>query len=173
MRTLSILTCLLLIVSSGFAQQSKKTIASASIKTLDLQNINSDELSNDGHPMIISFWATWCKPCIAELNTISEVYSDWQEETGVKLIAISIDDARSMTKVKPFVNGNGWEFEVYLDPNSEFRRAMNVNMVPHTFLFNGKGELEDQYTSFSPGDEDKLYEKVKLLSEGKSLIREN
>ncbi|NNF01773.1 MAG: TlpA family protein disulfide reductase [Bacteroidia bacterium] len=163
----------LLFCTYSFAQElSKKTLATTDIKTLDMQTISSDELGNDGNPFIVSFWATWCKPCIKELNTIAEVYEDWQEETGVKLIAISIDDSRSMSKVKPFVNGNDWDFEVYLDPNSDFRRAMSVNMVPHTFLFNGNREMVDQHTSFSPGDEDELFEKVKLVKAGKSLKKE-
>ena len=88
------------------------------------------------------------------------------KETGVKLVAISIDDARTMASVAPFVNGKGWEFEVYCDPNGDFKRAMNVNMVPHTFLLNGKGEVLGQHTSFVFGDEDKLFEKVKKAAAG-------
>jgi len=103
------------------------------------------------------------------LNTIAENYKDWEKETGVKLVALSIDDARTTASVGPFVNGKGWDYEVYLDPNGDFKRAMNVNLVPHTFLMNGKREIVDQHTSFAPGDEEQLYEKIKKVAAGQPL----
>ena len=113
-----------------------------------------------GKPMIISFWATWCKPCKAELNTIAEEYDDWVDETGVKLVAVSIDDARSSSRVEPYVNAQGWEYLVLMDPNSDLRRAMGVNNVPHTFLVNGAGKIVWDHNNYSPGDEEELYEKL-------------
>ena len=78
-----------------------RSIPAADVKTLDGKTVNTSKFSNDGKPMIIDFWATWCKPCKKELDAIAETYEDWQKETGVKLIAISIDDARSSAKVVP------------------------------------------------------------------------
>ncbi|MEO8146458.1 MAG: TlpA disulfide reductase family protein [Bacteroidia bacterium] len=148
------------------AQDKAKGIPSVKLKTLDGKIISSDDFKNDGKPIIIDFWATWCKPCVNELNTIQELYGDWKKETGVKLIAISIDDARTMSTVASFVNGKNWDYEVYLDPNSDFKRAMNVNMVPHTFILNGNKEIVSQHSSFAPGDEEKLYEEVKKAAAG-------
>lgn len=135
------------------------------LKALDGSSVQTSALQNDGKPMIISFWATWCKPCNRELNTIKEVYEEWQEETGVKLVAVSIDDARSATRVKPHVDGQGWEYEVYIDQNQDFKRAMNVVNVPHTFVINGKGEIVWQHTTFVEGDEEELLEAVKKAME--------
>ena len=73
------------------------------------------------------------------MTAFSEAYEDWADETGVKIIAVSIDDARSTNSVGPFVNARGWDFDVYLDANGDFKRAMNVNNVPHSFLLDGKG----------------------------------
>ncbi len=114
--------------------------------------------------MIINFWATWCAPCKRELNTIAEVYDEWQKETGVKLIAISIDDARSQSRVLPFINGSSWEYEIYIDANQDFKRAMGVNNVPHTFLVDGNGYVVWQHNNYSPGDEEELYDKIRALT---------
>lgn len=145
--------------------QNAKLPDNISLRTLDGQTVQSGTINNDGKPIIVSFWATWCKPCMRELNTIKEVYADWQEETGVKLVAISIDDARSSSRVKPLVNAQSWDYEVYLDPNQDMKRAMNVVNVPHTFLLNGKGEIVSQHTSFVEGAEEELFEQVKKIAE--------
>lgn len=139
------------------------------VKKLDGSVFNTGSLTNDGKPMLVDFWATWCGPCKAELNAIAEDYADWQKETGVKLVAVSIDDARNMEKVGPYVNGKNWEYEVLLDPNGDFKRAMNVNNVPHIFLLNGKGEIVWQQNSSAPGDEAKIYDLVKKLAKGESI----
>lgn len=145
------------------------TLPSVSVKDLRGNTISSGSFENDGRPIIISFWATWCKPCIAELNAIRDMYPDWVEETGVKLIAISIDDARNAARVRPFVLGQGWEYEVYLDENSDLRRALNVNNPPHTFLLNGNKEIVWQHNGYVPGDEDVLYELVEKLVAGQPI----
>lgn len=144
-------------------------IPTVNIKALDGSVFSTDKIMNDGKPIILSFWATWCKPCVVELNTIAEVYGEWMAATGVKLVAVSIDDTRSSTSVAPFVNGKGWDYEVYLDPNGDFKRAMNVNMVPHTFLLDKNRDVVNQHTSFAPGDEDKLLELVKKVAAGQPL----
>ena len=144
-------------------------IPSVTVKSLDGETFLTDNISNNGKPILISFWATWCSPCKKELNAIAEVYSDWQEETGVKVIAISIDDARNTNKVKPYVNGKNWDFEVYLDANQDFKRAMNVNNVPHSFLLNGNQEIVWQHNSYSDGDEIKVYELIKKLAAGEKV----
>jgi cytochrome c biogenesis protein CcmG/thiol:disulfide interchange protein DsbE len=154
-------------VAVGKAQNnSGSPLPSVDVKTVDGKTFNTAKFSNDGKPMVISFWATWCKPCKKELDAIAEEYSDWQKETGVKLIAISIDDARSSSKVGPDVKSKGWEFEVYLDENSDFKRAMNVNNVPHTFIVDGKGNIVWQHNSYVEGDEEHLLEALKKIAKG-------
>ncbi|MBN4061923.1 MAG: alkyl hydroperoxide reductase [Flavobacteriales bacterium] len=156
----------ILISTAGFGQAGKMTLPSVNIKTLDGSTFNTSQISNNGNPIVISFWATWCSPCKRELNAIAEVYEDWQEETGVKLIAISIDDARNTGKVKPYVNGQDWDYKVFLDPNGDLKRAMYVNTIPHTFLLNGENEIVWQHNSYSPGDEDELYEWIEKVANG-------
>ncbi len=163
---------LLLVGQTGFAQDQPTTaraLPKVNIKTLSGETVNTETIANDGKPIIIDFWATWCKPCIEELTTIHDLYADWQKETGVKLIAVSMDDQRTMTRVAPFVNGRGWNYENYIDPNKDLARALNVNMPPHTFVLNGKGEIVWQHVGFAEGNELELYEVVKKVVAGQPL----
>ena len=150
-------------LAGSLMAQGAKLPENITLKSLDGQSVPSSVIQNDGKPVIISFWATWCKPCNRELNTIKDLYEEWQEETGVKLIAISIDDARSASRVKPHVEGNDWPYEVYLDQNSDLKRAMGVVNVPHAFILNGEGEIVWQHAGYQDGGEEEIIEKVREL----------
>lgn len=154
---------LIVAITIGLNAQDKSKLPSVAVKNLKGESVQTSSFSNDGKPIVINFWATWCKPCMEELATISDVYQDWQDETGVKFIAISLDDSRSSKRVAPFVKAKGWNFDIYLDENQDFKRAMNVNNPPHTFLLNGKGEIVWEHNGYAPGDEAKLLEEIKKL----------
>ncbi len=166
-----ILAFILLASASVFSQTRK--LPSVDLKTIDGTTINTSTFNNNGKPMLISFWATWCKPCIEELNAIFENYSDWQKETGVKVIAISIDDSKTAGRVAPFVNGKGWTYDVFKDLNSDFRRAMNVGDPPMAFLIDAKGDIVWQHVGFVEGNEKEMYEMIKLVAAGKAIPTKN
>jgi len=117
MKRIWMIFLLALVASTGTVQAQ---LPAVTLKTMDGKTVNTSQLSNDGKPFIIDFFATWCKPCNRELDAIAEVYEDWQKETGVKIFAVSIDQAQNINKVKPLVSNHGWEYDVLLDPNSDF-----------------------------------------------------
>ena len=154
---------LVALVLGGFTANIHAQLPAGTLKTLDGKTVDTSTLENGGKPFIISFFATWCHPCNRELKAIHEVYPDWQDETGVKVIAISIDQAQNIQKVKPLVDGYGWEYEVLLDPNSDFKRAMGVNLIPHVFIVDGKGNVVESRSGYTEGSEGHLIEKVREL----------
>lgn len=135
------------------------------LKKMDGSTVRTDTLRNEGKPFIIDFFATWCKPCNRELDAISEVYEEWQQETGVKIFAVSIDQAQNINKVKPLVNNSGWEYEVLLDPNSEFKQALGAQMIPFVIICDGNGNIVYRHYGYTDGAENELIEKVRELTE--------
>ena len=118
----------------------------------------------DGTPMIISFWSTTCKPCIMELNAINDNLYDWLEEVDMKVVAVSVDDARTLNRARAMTQGQGWDDYVCVyDKNQDFKRAMNVSLTPHTFIVDGKGNVVYSHSGYTPGSEQELFEKIKEL----------
>ena len=138
-------------------------LPAVTLKTIDGTAINTQTLSNDGKPFIIDFFATWCKPCNRELSAIAEVYDEWQEETGVKIYAVSIDQAQNINKVKPLVDQNEWEYEVLLDPNSELLKALGGQMIPFVVVLDGNGNIVSKHSGYTDGGENELIEEVRQL----------
>lgn len=160
MKKLSLMLMLLVVaVATAHAQK----LPSVTLKTIDGRTVQTDTLSNNGRPFIIDFFATWCKPCNRELNAIHEVYEEWQQETGVKIIAVSIDQAQNINKVKPLVDSYGWEYDVLLDPNGDLKRALGVQMIPYVLIVDGQGNIAYKHNGYTDGAENELIEKVREL----------
>jgi len=124
-----------------------RTIGGKSLKSIDI-------LNNEGFS-IISFWATWCIPCINELDAINDLYDSWNEKYNIKVVAVSTDDARSKKRVRPMVSGKNWAFDVYVDTNQEFKRSLNVSGIPHTIVVYGS-KIIHRRIGYTPGEEKDL-----------------
>lgn len=149
------------LILSGFAAKSQNSLPDVKIRTLAGEELSFNAFGEKSDTaFIVSLWATWCVPCIQELESISDQYEAWQKETPFKLIAISIDDNRTTHRVRPFVTGRGWPFEIYTDVNSDLKRALNINDVPHSLIIRN-GKIIYQQNGYVAGSEEILFEKLK------------
>lgn len=159
--TMKKLTLFLLFFSfSVFAQ---KELPSVSITTLDNKSVNvKTDFSEQDKIYIYSFWATWCTPCIAELEAISEHYEDWKKELNIELITVSIDDARTQKRVKPLLNGKDWTYTMLLDSNQDFKRALSIVNVPYSIIVKNQKIVHIQ-NGYTQGSEEELHDVLKTL----------
>jgi len=126
------------ITSTSFGQQN---LPNVNVKDLAGKTVNIQDFANNGKITVISFWATWCSPCKKELDAIADMYEDWQADYDMELVAVTIDNARALSKVPAMVETKGWDYIVLSDAKQELQRALNFQSVPQTFLINEKGEI--------------------------------
>ncbi len=162
----------LLSLSAVFAQTPKvvekfmgeKTLPAITLSDVNGKQINVADYGRSGKITVLSFWATWCVPCKKELTNIAEIYDDWKKKYNVQIVAVSIDDSRSSTKVKPTVEGQRWEYEVLLDANQDLKRQLNIQSVPFTVVVDATGKIAFTHSGYVDGDEFVLEEELQKLS---------
>ena len=152
-----IISCIISLIA--FNSCSQKFIPDLGLKTLNGESVRSVQVINQNGFTIISFWATWCIPCINELDAINEVISVWSEKEDITVLAISTDDSRSKKRVKPLINGKDWVFDVISDTNQDFKRAMGVVGIPHTIV-TYKSEIIHRRIGYTPGEEEDLFDVI-------------
>ena len=153
------------------SKEKKTTAPNFVAKNLDGKKVELKETLEDG-PVLISFWATWCKPCIKELNQLQKVYEKYKKE-DFEILAIDVDGPRSRSKVKPMAKGLKWEFPVLWDKSKDIYRKYHVLGIPHTVLIDKSGEIRYTHTTYRPGDEEVIKKKIEeLLDEQKEASKE-
>jgi len=145
------------------ASFSQEQVPEVVVKTLDGQSVSLAESIEEGQITVVSFWATWCSPCKKELDAIAEIYDEWQENYGVALIAVSVDDARASAKVKPMVAEKGWPFKVLIDTNQDLMRSLHFQSVPYTILIDQEGTIVYTHSGYLAGDEVDLESEIANL----------
>lgn len=141
----------------------EKTLPAITLSDMNGKKVNVADYGKSGKITIISFWATWCVPCKKELTNLADLYDEWKKKYNVQVVAVSIDDSRSTSKVKPVVDGQRWEYEVLLDVNQDLKRQLNVPSVPFTLLVDANGKIVYMHNGYTDGDEYVLEEEVKKL----------
>lgn len=143
--------------------QAQETLPSLLIKTTAGKEINTQTLLTTNQPLVVSFWATWCKPCLQELDAFNDLTETWKKETPARIIAISIDDSRTAAGIAKTIGLHDWSFDVFWDENQELKRALNITMIPHTLIIDRHGKIIKRYTAYIPGNEEKILDLLKTL----------
>jgi thiol-disulfide isomerase/thioredoxin len=162
-KLLFICTIFLLTVSNKVFSQDKK-LPALTLSDMNGNKVDLSQLNKDGKIIILDFWATWCIPCKKELTNIMNEYADWQKNYNVELVAVSIDDSRNTTKVKPTVDGSSWPYRVLLDPNQDLKRVLGFQNVPYVLVADKDGNIVYQHTGYVEGDEFELEDQLKKMS---------
>lgn len=152
------------LIFTGLSLNAQRQVPDLQLKTLKKQSVPIKDILQEADYSVLSFWATWCAPCKRELNTIAEVYEDWQKDYRMQLIAITIDDQRMLTKVPGIVSSNWWEYVVLSDENQALKNALNITTIPRTMIVDKAGNILYDHNGYKPGDELELEEKLRMLS---------
>ena len=164
MRKLAFISMIFLVsvLNQAFAQDKK--LPSLTLSDMNGNKVDLSQLTKDGKIIILDFWATWCVPCKKELTNIMKEYAEWQKNYNVELIAVSIDDSRNTTKVKPTVDGLSWPYRVLLDPNQDLKRVFGFQNVPYLVVADKDGNIVYQHTGYVEGDEFELEDQLKKMT---------
>lgn len=155
-----IVLLLLLVTSGAFAQ---KEMPNVTLKSENNKSYNvKTDFSEKDKLYVFAFWATWCAPCINELDAINEQYAKWSKELNMEVIAVSVDDSRTQKRVKPLLNGKKWPYAILLDTNQDLKRALGIANVPYTVVVKNK-KVVYVHNGYSQGAEKELYNKLKQL----------
>jgi len=142
----------------------ENTLPNITLNDVNGKQVNVADLGKTGKITVIDFWATWCVPCKKELNNINDVYDEWKKKYNVAVVAVSIDDSRSITKVKPYADGQRWTYDILLDVNQDLKRQLNIQSVPFTIIIDQNGKIVYTHSGYTEGDETILEETIASLA---------
>lgn len=149
----------ILFILLSVSSLSQNIVPNTKLKNLESEFIYTNDLLTENNFYIVSFWATWCIPCINELDAIVDIYEELEKD-NIEVIAISTDDARTKKRVRPMINGKDWNFKILLDENHDLKRALNIVGIPHTIITKGT-KIIYRRIGYSPGEEVDLFEFIR------------
>ena len=151
-------------IGTAKSQSSLSQVDSLQVTSLEGEKIYLADIENGDEPILLIFWASWHHPAKKMLSSINELLEDWTDETGVKLIAISIDDERNKARVRPYIESKGWDFDVYFDSEDNVERTLyGRKAVPLTFIIDHQRNITYRHAGYELGDENEIYKLLQAL----------
>ncbi len=138
--------------------------ADFTLRDIDGQQVTlSDHL--EGHVVVLHFWTACCASGKAVMPHLKTLYGELNE-SGVSVLAVSVDAARNEPQVKAFARAGGYSFPVLLDQSTEVVTTYNPRkVVPFTVVIDKDGQISATFEAYSPGDETRIREAVAALLE--------
>lgn len=152
----------LVIVASSFIVE--KSFPQVELKDLKGNKVKTESFITNKKITVVSFFATWCKPCQLEMDNISEIYEDWVADYDVEMIAISVDNARSTAKLNALVKSKDWPFEILVDDRQQIQNILGFQTIPQTFLLDENGNIVYEHNGYKSGDEVELEDHIAELA---------
>ena len=170
MKRILYLILLLTNLTSSYADQKRDMmLPDLSIKLISGKQARLSSLLEDG-PILVNFWATWCAPCKKEMIFLEEFHKKYSDQ-GFRVLAISTDSPKSMSKVKSYIRAKKHTFLVGLDPNQEVSKKMNAMVMPTVILIDKDRKVSWYHQGFIPGDEHEIEAQIlKLLNANRTTV---
>ena len=164
MRTIRLITCFVLMQLVLAIAQDKGALGK--IPNLNLKLLNGKKTTIykllESGPLLIDFWATWCKPCKIIMQHLNQYHNDYKDK-GFKVVMINQDTPRSLGKVKSFINSKNFDFLVSIDPNQQTAKKLNGQIMPNLILIKQDGTIQWRHQGYMPGEEKEIKEQIELL----------
>ncbi len=129
------------------------------LNDLDGNNIKLTELLKKG-PVFLQFWATWCVPCKEEMKVLNELYEKYKD-SGFVYVAVSIDDQKSISKVKPYIESKSYKFITVYDSDKSVFNSFGGQDPPFSVFLDRNGNVLKTYSGYIKGDDSKLESEIK------------
>lgn len=143
----------LALVCFGITANAQKTFPTPQLKTVDHQSVNLSDKIGQGKITVVAVWATWCQPCHVELDHMKKYLNKWQDELGVQVLAVSIDQRHMVNRISPLVSRKGWEYDILVDSNSALQSTLGFKSIPQMYIVNGEGKIVKEFSGYTSGRE--------------------
>ena len=152
----------IVLVLAAFWSAAAQDLPAVTLQDLKGKPVAARSLADGKTPFVLTMWMTTCKPCMKELEALTDEAIDWSESFPLRIYAVSVDDSRSLQRAVAMAKGSGWEgITPLFDVNGDLRRALNVSSVPQVFVYDAKGALVYTHIGYRPGDEAELLRQLK------------
>ncbi len=122
---------------------------------LEENNIDLSEFNNG--KVVISYWATWCAPCIKEMPSIKRA-EEILEEYGYTFLLVSDE---TISKISNFKNEMNFDLK-FLKSNKSFE-SLGVYAMPTSYIFDENGEIVETFVGVVEWDSEEIITKLKML----------
>lgn len=114
-----------------------------SLKNLAGQTVSLSSFK--GKVVVLDFWATWCRPCIASFPAMQEAINQYKQDSSVVFLFIDVWEHKLPQKMQQstakFIKDGNYDFNVLLDINDKVVSDYKITGIPLKFIIDKKGDV--------------------------------